>query len=82
MGYTIVALKNKISEMYPEIQEHGINCGLVYSDDANAYVIKLQKEKHELTAYLDKKDADACMDGRKCVSLGVKVGEFIRNYET
>ena len=81
MGYTIVALKNKIREIYPEIQEHGITFGLGFSDDINAYVLNLKKDIHELTTYLDKKDADECMDGMKCVNLGVKIGEFIKNFE-
>ncbi|MEW6602528.1 MAG: hypothetical protein AB1499_16265 [Nitrospirota bacterium] len=82
MGYTIVALKNRIREIYPEIEEHGLTFGLGLSDDDDAYVVKLKKEPHELITFLEKKDADACMDGMKCVPLGVKIGEFIKNFET
>ena len=81
MGYTTVALKNKISEIYPDIQKHGITFGLGLSDDSNTYIVKLSKDTHELVTYLDKKDADACIDGKQCVQLGVKIGEFIRNFE-
>lgn len=81
MGYTNVALINKIREMYPEVQQHHISFGIDYSDDKSAYVIKFTKEHHELTTYLDKTDADECMDGVKCVHLGVKLGEFIKNFE-
>jgi hypothetical protein len=82
MGYTNVALINKVREMYPEVQKHHISFGLDYSDDKKAYVIKFTKEHHELTTYLDKKEADECMDGVKCVHLGVKLGEFIKNFES
>jgi hypothetical protein len=81
MGYTNVALKEKIAVMYPEIIQHNISVGLDFSQDKNAYVIKFKKNSHELLTYLDKSDADECMDDIKCVHLGVKIGEFVRNFE-
>ncbi len=82
MGYTIVALKGKIMEIYPEVQQHNISVGLYFSEENNAFVVKFKKDLHELETYLDKKDADECMDGVKCIHLGVKIGEFIKNFET
>ena len=81
MGYTNVALMDKIREMYPDVQKNNIGLGLDFNEDKNAYVIKFKKNSHELTTYLDKKDADECMDGKKCVHLGIKLGEFIKNFE-
>jgi hypothetical protein len=81
MGYTNVALTEKIREMYPDIQKHNITFGLDFSEEKNAYVVKFKKDLHELTTYLDKKDADECVDGVKCIHLGVKIGEFIKNFE-
>ena len=81
MGYTNVALKDKIMEMYPEISKHGISVGLDFSKEKNAYIVRFKKGKHELTTHLEKKDADACVDGIKCVYLGVQVGQFIKNFE-
>lgn len=81
MGYSNVGLKDKITEMYPEIAKHGIAVGLDYSDEKHAYIVKFKKGAHELTTHLDKKDADACMDGFQCVYLGVQIGEFIKNFE-
>lgn len=81
MGYSNVALKDKIADMYPEIQQHSISVGLDFSEDKNAYVITFKKNGHELQTYLDKNDADECMNDVKCVHLGVKIGEFVRNFE-
>lgn len=81
MGYTNVALKDKIMTMYPEIQQHNLSVGLDFSEDKNAYVIKFRKNSHELLTYLDRSDADECMNDVKCVHLGVKIGEFIKNFE-
>ncbi len=80
MGYTNVALKDKIMEMYPEIEKQGISAGLVFNEEKNAYIIQFKKGLHELTTHLEKKDADACMDGIKCVYLGVQVGQFLKNF--
>ncbi|MBI5044121.1 MAG: hypothetical protein HZC10_09920 [Nitrospirae bacterium] len=81
MAYTIVALKEKILEMYPEIEKHGISVGLTFDEEKNAYIIKFKKDKHELATHLEKKDADECMNGIKCVYLGIQVGQFIKNFE-
>lgn len=81
MGYTIVALKDKIMEMYPDTEKHHISVGLEFSEEKNAYVVKFKRGKHELTTHLEKKDADDCMDGIKCIYLGVQIGQFIKNFE-
>jgi hypothetical protein len=81
MAYTIVALKEKITEMYPEITQHGISMGLDFSEEKNAYIIKFKKDSHELTTHIEKRDADECMDGIKCVYLGIQIAQFIKNFE-
>jgi len=81
MGYTNVALKDKIQMMYPEILQHHISVGLDFSEEKNAYIIKFKKNSHELITYLDKSDADECMNDVKCVHFGMKIGEFISNFE-
>ncbi len=81
MGYTLLGLKNKIEDMYPEILKHGIVCTLTFDEAKNAYIVHFKKDHHELTTHLEKADADACMDGQKCVYLGVQIGQFIKNFE-
>ncbi|MCL4504393.1 MAG: hypothetical protein M1438_21420 [Deltaproteobacteria bacterium] len=81
MGYTIVGLKEKILEMYPEIPKLGVVSTLTFDDDKKAYVLKLHKAEHELATYIDKADADRCMDGHVCVALGVQVRQFLENFK-
>jgi hypothetical protein len=81
MGYTMVALKDKIIEMYPEIEKRAISVGLEFNEEKNAYIVHFKKGHHELTTHLEKKDADDCMNGIKCVYLGVQIGQFIKNFE-
>jgi hypothetical protein len=82
MGYTKVALEDKILEMYPEIKEIGIAVSLNFDDSKNAYIVRFKKDDHELTTHLEKKDADECMNNIKCVYLGVQVEQFIKNFDT
>lgn len=79
MGYTQVALKDKIIQMYPEIEQHGAAVNLKFNEELKTYDVKIKKGPHELTTHLETKDADECMDGRKCIHLGVQIKEFIEN---
>lgn len=79
MGYTIVVLKDKIMEMCPDIEKPGSSVGLEFSKEKTSYIVKFKKGRHEHTTHLEKKDADDCMDGIKCVYLGVQIGQFIKN---
>lgn len=81
MGYTNVALKDMIIGMHPEIEEYGISLSLDFNRQLKTYDIKLEKNSHRLVTHLEKKDADECMDGIKCISLGVQISEFIRNFK-
>jgi hypothetical protein len=80
MGYTNVALKDKIMEMYPEIEKNGIAVSLDFNRELKTYDIKLKKDPHKLVTHLEKKDADECMDGIKCIYLGIQIAEFIKNF--
>jgi len=81
MGYSDVALEDKILEMYPEIKRYGISVNLVFDKGKNAYIVKFKRDNKELTTHLEKKDADDCMNNIKCVYMGVQVAQFIKNFE-
>lgn len=81
MKYTAVGLKEKILEMYPEIGEQNLSLGLSFDEDKNAYILTLRGGNEMLTTHLEKQDADECMNGVKCVYLGVQVAQFIKNYK-
>ncbi len=81
MTYTDSALKDKILEMYPEIKQHNFLVGLDFDTRKNAYILTFRRGTEVLTTHLEKKDADECMNGIKCVYLGVQVAQFIKNFE-
>ena len=69
MKYTNVALKEKIREMYPDIEKHKVSVGLTFSEEKNAYLLKFKRGKQELVTQIDKSDADDCMNNIRCVAI-------------
>ena len=82
MGYTQVALEDKLLELYPELEEHKIGLNLSFDEERNAWVVRFRRDGHSRYAFLDKQDADNCMDGQQCIYLGVLVEQYIRDLET
>ncbi|MCL7488432.1 MAG: hypothetical protein M8357_09700 [Desulfobulbaceae bacterium] len=74
-------LCNKIIELYPEIGECGINVEVAFDEAKNAWVVDLKKDKHELKHHLEIPDADQCMEGKQCVSLGLEIAQLKKNIE-
>jgi len=81
MGYTQVGLEDKIYEMYPELMQHKIALKLSMDEGRNAWVITFEKGVKNRHAFLDKQDADACMDGQQCFYLGTLVTQYIKDLE-
>lgn len=81
MSYSLDALKAKIVNFYPEIEKHQLQTSLTFDQEKNVYVIKAQKGEHVLTTFLEKSDANECIDGKKCVYLGLHIAEFVKNFE-
>jgi hypothetical protein len=81
MGYTQVGLEDKIYEMYPELMEHKIALRLSFDGDRNAWVVTFEKGGKSRYAFLDKADADACMDGYVCIYLGTLVDQYVQDLE-
>jgi len=81
MSYTKDDLKNKLLEMYPEITTYGLSTELEFDDDKNAWVVSFKRGNHRRHAFLDKKDADSCIDGNSCIYLGVLIAQYIKDLE-
>jgi predicted transport protein len=81
MSYTLDNLKTKIAEMYPEIGEHRFALSVAFDAKKNAYLVTFKRNSQTLSTHLEKRDADDCMNGVKCVYLGVQVAQFIKNFD-
>jgi hypothetical protein len=43
--------------------------------------VDLKKEDYVLKHFLKPTDADACMAGKQCVSLGLEIAQMIKNFK-
>jgi hypothetical protein len=73
------ALCAKIKELYPDIGECGIDIKVEYEESKKAWVVDLKKDDHALKTHLEVEEADACMLGKQCVSLGIQIGQLKEN---
>ncbi len=71
----------KIQELYPDIGECGIDVDVEYDEDKKSWVVDLKKDKFELKTFLEDGDADKCMLGQQCVSLGIEIAQLRTNVE-
>jgi hypothetical protein len=72
-------LCEKIKSIYPDIGECGIDVNVDFDFEKNAWTVDLKKDAHELRHYLEPADADACMDQKQCVSLGLDIAQLKKN---
>jgi len=75
-------LCDKIRSLHPEIGECGIDLNVDWSGEKNTWIVDLKKDKHELKTHLEPEDANGCMDGKQCVSLGLQIAELKSNIES
>lgn len=72
-------LCEKIKSIYPDIGECGIDIDVNWEETKKAWVVDLKKDHHELTTHLEPEDADGCIEGRQCVSLGLQIAQLKAN---
>jgi len=69
-------LCQKIQSIYPDIGKCGMDLDVVYDDEAQSTVIKLRKGNKTVRHFLSDEDAEACLEGRQCVALGIEVAQL------
>jgi len=74
-------LCEKIKSVFPEIGACGINLMVDYDENNKAWVVDLKKDNHELKTFLEEVEAQECMEGKQCVSLGIQIGQLRKNIE-
>lgn len=72
-------LCKKIIEIYPEIGECGMDVEVTFDPLKNVWIVDLKKDGHELKHHLEIADADLCMGGKQCVSLGLEIAQLKKN---
>lgn len=74
-------LCDKISQIYPDIGECGIDVKVGFDNENEAYTVDLTKGKHHLKTFLETEDADTCMAGKHCIGLGIQIAQLRANIE-
>ncbi|MBW2011498.1 MAG: hypothetical protein JRG68_03660 [Deltaproteobacteria bacterium] len=74
-------LCEKIRDLYPDIGACGIDVNVDYDKEKKVWVVDLKKDKHELKTFLEDEDADLCIEGKQCVSLGIEIAQLKANIE-
>ena len=75
------ALCEKIRSIHPEIGKCGIDVDVDWDEAKKAWIVDLKKDNHELKTHLEVQEADECMDGKQCVSLGLQIAQLKSNLE-
>jgi hypothetical protein len=81
MNYTTDQLKEKIRGFHPELAQNGVDLHVDWDMAGKRVALKLSKAGKAVGAYLDQKDADECMSGKKCLNLAVMVSQLLAELE-
>ncbi len=79
--YSKSELCNKITSLYPDIGVCGIDINVSYNDREKAWVVHLEKDSHSLDHFLEIMDAEKCIEGKQCVSLGLEIAQLRKNID-
>jgi len=79
--YSNKELCEKIKGLYPEIGECGMDLAVQHDEQKQVWVVDLKKDNQELKHYLEPSDADACMEGKQCVALGLDIAQLRKNIQ-
>ena len=74
-------LCEKIRDLYPDIGECGIDVKVEFDKEQKTWVVELNKNKHALKTFLEDGDAEKCVEGIQCVSLGIEIAQLKDNLE-
>lgn len=81
MNQPINSVIAKIREFHPEIDQNNIDLSVSWDAAGKRYALKLSKSGETVGSYLDQKDADECLAGKKCLNLAVQVTQLIAELE-
>lgn len=74
-------LCRKIKDIYPDIGECGIDVKVAFDRENQRWTVDLKKDSHQLKTFLEEGDAEFCLQGKQCVSLGIEIAQLRGNIE-
>ncbi len=70
-------LCKKLHELYPKIGACDCDLAVDWDTEKSVWKIDFNKDGRQLTHYLEDDDASACLEGKKCIGLGIELGQFL-----
>lgn len=74
-------LCKKIIEIYPDIGACGIDVQVEFDETERRWTVKLNRGSRRLKTYLEEGDAELCLMGKQCVSLGIEIKQLSDNID-
>jgi hypothetical protein len=74
-------LCKKIIEIYPDIGACGIDVQVEFDEAERRWTVKLNRGSRRLKTYLEEGDAELCLMGKQCVSLGIEIKQLSDNID-
>ncbi|NNF98890.1 MAG: hypothetical protein HKM93_05895 [Desulfobacteraceae bacterium] len=72
-------LCEKIVEIYPDVGACGIDVNVDFDENQKRWIVDLKKDNHVLKTFLEEGDAELCLAGKQCVSLGIEIAQLKDN---
>jgi hypothetical protein len=73
-------LKQKIMEIYPELDKYGVETTVKFEDETGSWIVTVKKGDNQLATHIEQEDAEKCLKGIECVHLGAQIGRFVEYY--
>ncbi len=73
-------IKAKLKQIYPEIDEYGLNFEVHFDQQKNAWIASFTSGKHTLSTHIEEDEVENCLLGKECYHLGIHLGRFIRHF--
>ena len=69
----------KIEDVFPNIGACGVNLDVDFDETNKAWVVDLRSGDHHLKTFLETSEAEDCVDGKECISLGLQIAQLRDN---
>lgn len=66
----------KIRKIFPHIGKCGVELCVNYDEENKRWLVRLTRDGRELKTYLEPGDAELCIDGKQCLSLGIEITQL------
>ena len=71
----------KIEAVFPKAGTCGVDFDVEYDEDIQAWAVDLHHGPHHLKTFIETDEADSCLEGKSCISLGMQIAQLKHNFD-